>query len=57
MLTRRLSQFHGSRGCSGDRLNDTVLYMNTDHVFADESSIAPGRDLLLDEPWKPPEPR
>jgi hypothetical protein len=38
-------------------LDDTASYMNSDHVFADESSIAPGRDLLLDEPWKPPEPR
>jgi hypothetical protein len=30
--------------------------MKPDHVFADESSIAPGRDLLLDELWKPPVP-
>jgi hypothetical protein len=52
MLTRRLSQFQGLRGCSGDRLKGAILYMKPDHVFADESSIAPGHDLLLDEPWK-----
>jgi hypothetical protein len=52
MLTRRLSQFQGFRDCSGNRLNDAVLYMKPDHVFADKSSIALGRDLLLDKPRK-----
>jgi hypothetical protein len=47
MLTRRLSQFQGFRDCPDNRLNDADLYMTPIHVFADESSIALGGDLLL----------